>query len=203
MSTTPERHSAEEGVRLGALYARFHHRLRRFVLHRISNESDAEDLVQEVFLRIHARIGTLKDSARIESWIFQIARNLLIDHHRSRKKTEPIHPDNEPPDRHSVPTASERLAPAIREFVNRLPEPYREALTLTEFDGVPQKELARRLGLSISGAKSRVQRARAMVKDMLMRCCHFEFDRYGTIIDYHEIACCCCRESLASHRQSD
>jgi len=65
---------------------------------------------------------------------------------------------------------------------------------MVEYEGMTQKEYAEKICISISGAKSRVQRARGMLKDLLMRCCHFEFDSYGTIIDYHPIACCCCSE---------
>lgn len=185
-------HKAE---RIESLYRRFHDNLKRFILHRVSDEAAAEDLLQEVFLRIHSRIDSLVDSSRVESWVFQIARNLIIDYYRSKKETEQIDESALSVEPEPEADASEHLAPAIREFINELPEPYREALILTEFEGISQKELAERLGLSFSGAKSRVQRARAMLKDMLMRCCHFEFDRYGTIIDYHEISCSCCRES--------
>ncbi len=188
----PMDHKAEH---IESLYRRFHDNLKRFILHRLSDEAAAEDLLQEVFLRIHSRIDSLVDSSRVESWVFQIARNLIIDYYRSKKETEQIDESALSVEPEPEADASEHLAPAIREFINELPEPYREALILTEFEGISQKELAERLGLSFSGAKSRVQRARAMLKDMLMRCCHFEFDRYGTIIDYHEISCSCCRES--------
>ena len=181
------------------LYHQFHERLKHFILRRIPDKADAEDLLQEVFLRIHARIGTLKDSSRIESWIFQITRNLIVDHYRSKRPHEEIDEEVLPDEGEHAPTATERLAPAIRELVDQLPEPYREALVLTEFEGMSQKDLAERLGISLSGAKSRVQRGRAMVKDSLMRCCHFEFDRYGTVIDYHEKSCCCCQDSAAQH----
>ncbi len=89
----------------------------------------------------------------------------------------------------------ERLTPSINHFIEQLPEPYREAITLTELQGMKQKDLAVKLGISLSGAKSRVQRARKMLKDLFFECCHFEFDRYGTVIDYHPIACCCCGQA--------
>jgi RNA polymerase sigma-70 factor (ECF subfamily) len=182
------------------VYKRFHESLKQFISRRVSDERVAEDLLQDVYLRIHSRLDSLEDTSRIESWVFQIARNLIIDHYRSRKQVERIADDDYPAeDDDDSNEAMECLAPAVREFVQELPEPYREALVLTEFEGLSQKELANRLGLSFSGAKSRVQRARAMLKDMLMRCCHFEFDRYGTVIDYHEISCSCCRESAACH----
>jgi RNA polymerase sigma-70 factor (ECF subfamily) len=83
------------------------------------------------------------------------------------------------------------LAPSVAAMVNALPEPYREALYLTEYQGLSQRELAARLGISLSGAKSRVQRAREKLKQLLLDCCHFEFDRLGRIIDYQPRCTCC------------
>ena len=88
------------------------------------------------------------------------------------------------------------LALSLKELIDELPEPYRQALILTEYQGLTQKQLAERMGLSLSGAKSRVQRARDKLRDMLLRCCHFEFDRRGHIVDYYE-RCCCCRPADA------
>ena len=68
-------------------------------------------------------------------------------------------------------------------MISTLPEPYREALVLTEFEGLTQKQMAARLGTSLSGAKSRVQRGREQLKQMLLERCEFEFDRLGRIID--------------------
>jgi RNA polymerase sigma-70 factor, ECF subfamily len=83
------------------------------------------------------------------------------------------------------------LIPSVKAMVDSLPDTYREALILTEYEGLTQRELAERLGLSLSGAKSRVQRAREKLKAMLLDCCHFEFDRLGKIIDYQPNCTCC------------
>ena len=83
------------------------------------------------------------------------------------------------------------LAPSVAAMLERLPEHYREALVLTEYQGLTQKELAERLGLSFSGAKSRVQRAREKLKQLMLECCHFEFDCLGRVIDYQPRCCCC------------
>jgi len=64
-----------------------------------------------------------------------------------------------------------------------LPEPYRKALVLTELEGLTQQELADKVGISLSGAKSWVQRGRQQLKEMLTECCAFEFDRRGGVID--------------------
>ena len=70
-------------------------------------------------------------------------------------------------------------------MIESLPEHYRQALMLSEIKGMTQKEVAVREGLSLSGAKARVQRGRAMLKKTLLACCDFEFDRKGNVIDYN------------------
>jgi RNA polymerase sigma-70 factor (ECF subfamily) len=84
-----------------------------------------------------------------------------------------------------------RLAFSLRETAEELEEPYREALILTEYEGLTQAEYAARAGLSLSGAKSRVQRAREKLKQLLLDCCHFELDRRGGIIDFYPRCCRC------------
>jgi RNA polymerase sigma-70 factor (ECF subfamily) len=88
------------------------------------------------------------------------------------------------------------LLPCIKTMVDQLPDVYREAIIFTEYQGWTQKELAQHLGISLSGAKSRVQRAREKLKNMLLACCHFEFDRRGKIIDYHSRSDCCSNGSI-------
>ncbi|HLZ55439.1 MAG TPA: sigma factor-like helix-turn-helix DNA-binding protein, partial [Ktedonosporobacter sp.] len=75
------------------------------------------------------------------------------------------------------------------------PDQDRQALVLTEYQGLTQKELGERLGLSFSGAKSRVQRAREKLKQELLACCHFELDRRGHILDYQPRCDCCVQAS--------
>ncbi|TKJ27704.1 MAG: RNA polymerase sigma factor SigZ [Chloroflexi bacterium B3_Chlor] len=182
-------------VALESVWDQFSDRLRSFIRARVADEETAEDILQEAFLRIHAKMGTLRDMGKLESWIYQITRNAIIDHYRSHRATREL-PDTlglwEDAYEEDLVT---RLASDVREMVEALPEPYREAFVLTSYEGLSQKELAKRLGLSYSGAKSRVQRARERVKDMLMTCCHFEFDRRGTVIDYYDHCCCCATES--------
>lgn len=179
---------------ISQLYNQFHQKLLQFIRGRVSDRDAAEDILHEVFLKIHQRIETLRDDEKLESWMFQITRNAIVDHYRSSRQTTDIAATPDVAEEDDGITPAQRLEPSVREFVEQLPEPYREALRLVEFEGMSQKELAERLGISFSGAKSRVQRARAMLRDMLMRCCHFEFDRFGTILDYYPISCCCCDE---------
>ena len=181
---------------LESVYKNFSKRLKEFIRRRVPTDEIAEDILHETFLKMHEKIDSLKDESKLEAWLYQIARNTIIDFFRRRKQTVELPDDEMPTEQSENDDAMQRLSPSVKEFVNSLQEPYRQALHMVEYEGVKQTELAQRLGISVSGAKSRVQRARQMLKDMLMNCCHFEFDRYGTIIDFHPISCTCCSEPI-------
>ncbi len=188
---------------LESIFETFHARLRRFILKRVSDEATADDILQDVFLKIHLRMSTLQDSDRLEAWVYQIARNAIIDHYRRPDRfvrLDEILPAPEPESTES--DAAGEIAASMREMAESLPEPYREALLLTEFGGLSQQQLADRLGISLSGAKSRVQRARQKIRDDLLTCCHFEFDRYGRVVDFWEHCCCCAGGSKVEGQKS-
>lgn len=165
--------------------------VRRFVGSRIANAATADDLTQEVLLKAHRRLPQIRDPRRLMGWVIQIARNTLIDHFRRVKQLEPIDDQRlaEEVDQYDATEVEEAqlreaLFRCVRSIVQNLPQKYREALTLTLYDGLTQAELAKMLGLSVSAAKSRVQRARAMTRDAVIRCCAVETDAYGTVVAY-------------------
>ena len=182
---------ARATIQLENLWEQYCCRLKAFIRSRVADENDVEDLLQEVFVRVHTHLCCLRDLSKLESWIYQIARNAIIDHYRSSrpgaKLSESI-PSEDETDSYDPEAA---LALSLGGMVAELPVPYRDALVLTEYQGLNQRQLANQLGISFSGAKSRVQRARRMLRDMLLACCHFELDRRGAIIDYYERCCCC------------
>lgn len=169
--------------------------LRQFIANRVSDSYEREEILQEVFLRIHEKIDTLKDEEKISGWVFQIARNKIIDHYRKKNAGSIRDTDPEMLSESFDEDLNKEFEEDIKEIIRNLPHKYSEALIMTEYEGISQKELSERLGISFSGAKSRVQRARLMVKDLLMQCCHIEFDRYGNVLDYHPVSCCCCSSS--------
>ena len=176
------------------LWNQMHVRLCRFICSRIPDGDDAEDILQDVFIRIHTHLDSVREIDRLEGWIFQIARNSITDRYRARSRFVELD-DVVVEDDYQEEDAAESLLPHIRELVHSLPEPYRQALLLTEYEGLSQQEAADRMGISLSGAKSRVQRARQKVRAALMACCHFEFDARGMIYDMHPHCCYCPAES--------
>ncbi len=162
----------------------YHNKLHSFIQNRVGDESTAEDILQEVFLRIVSKIDTLKDDSKIHSWMYQIARNAIIDHYRANKTVEELPESLATPESEFGQEARQEIEGWLQPMIKGLPEHYREAVTLSEIDNLTQQEVAEKQGVSLSGAKSRVQRGRAMIKDMLLECCRFEFDHRGKVMAY-------------------
>lgn len=160
--------------------------LRRFIRRRVPDDHVADDLLQETFVRVHRNIGTLQEADRLAAWVFQIARNVVHDHHRKAMNSIAALADADPADDCDDPLSQRRCGGAgwLDEMIQSLPDGYRDAVQLAEIEGLAQQAVADRLGLSLSGAKSRIQRGRAMLKDVLEQCCHFEFDGRGNMMDY-------------------
>lgn len=161
--------------------------LHRFITRRANNEADADDILQEVFIKIHSNIGRLRDTTKVHSWVYQITRNSIIDYYRSRRSDLSLDASPEAFDisREELPDAEaerEEIMECLRPMVARLPDEYQKALVMSDVQGITQAKVAGELNLSVSGAKSRVQRARGKMKDMLLDCCHFQFDRLGRAV---------------------
>ncbi len=160
-------------------------KLRSFLLQRVSDEQVAEDLLQETFVRIHQKIEDDDVAAqRITPWVYKIARNLIVDHYRLKARDAATmavdleaHGDEEE-------NLNDLVAGWLSKMISQLPDAYREAVELYELQAIPQQEIANRLGISLSGAKSRVQRGREKLKSLLLDCCSFERDRRGNVIGY-------------------
>ena len=157
--------------------------LRSFIHRRIPDASVVDDVLQEVFVKIHTKIASLRDETCLQSWLYEITRNSIVDHFRSQK------PEQELPETLDSPEPNEsrvleELAECVRPMMDALPEKYRLPLLLSELEGLPQKEVAERLGLSLSATKSRVQRGRDRVKDLFTECCQFKLDHRGSVMGY-------------------
>ena len=163
-------------------------RLRPFVARRVASRADADDILQEVLLRMHRGLPSLADEERLSAWMFRIARAAIADHLRARAR-HPLPPRGEiaepaVEDEPAGETASEAqtVAQSLSLFVALLPSPYREAITLVELEGRTHREAADMLGISLTAMKSRVQRGRAKLRAMLELCCEIALDARGGII---------------------
>ena len=161
-------------------------RLRRFIAARVRNRDDAEDILQDVFLKVHDQLSRLEDPARLHAWVYQITRNAIVDYYRRRGRTPELTTEFPEDLAADVVEAdlTEEVAAWLRPMIDTLPSKYRDALLLSEVQGLTQQETAVRLGILLSGAKSRVQRGRERLRAALVSCCHVELDRAGRVVEW-------------------
>lgn len=152
-------------------------RLRVYIAKRVRERDVIDDILQDVFLKAHASLSSIKSQDSIAAWLYRIAANAITDHYRSLK------PSVELPDELAAPEPEHdyiaELAACLQPLIAELPETYQSALVLSEIQGLPQKEVAARLGLSLSGAKSRIQRGRDKLRESLLACCSIETGKSG------------------------
>jgi RNA polymerase sigma-70 factor (ECF subfamily) len=175
-------------VETEALWSELRTRLLSFLRRRVATPEDAEDLLQEVFTRIHENASALGEVESVTGWVYRTAGNAVTDYYRRRgafaRATEALATEPLPVSEAEDSAAEEELAQCLRPLLATLPETYGQALELTELEGKTQGEAAAALGLSLSGMKSRVQRGRTKLKEVLLECCHVEIDRRGGVFGY-------------------
>jgi RNA polymerase sigma-70 factor, ECF subfamily len=162
--------------------------LRPYLARRVASAADIDDLMQDVFVRLHRGLATLRDDERFGAWVYRIARSAIVDHARQRSRAPSLDAADDLQGLPSAPAgADERLQVDLGEcvalFVSQLPSPYREAIILTELEGLTQKEAADMLGVSLSALKSRVQRGRDRIRHLFDECCHISVDGRGRVIE--------------------
>lgn len=171
------------------IWNEFSAKLKAFISRRVKEENDAEDILQDVFVKIHSSIDSLRSREKLGGWIYRIARNAIIDHYRRKKDAVESIDEGGDTLAYRFPENGEsninKEAEAfVLVFIDLLPPHYRDALMRTEIEGLTQRELAEKLGISVSGAKSRVQRARQLLKKNMLQCCDFMHDSYGNVLEY-------------------
>lgn len=188
-----------------ATWEQFTQAVSAFVSRRVA-QPDVDDVVQEILVRASRNIGRVREPGRLEPWLRGIARRVIADHYRKREhsplaKTDVIDPEL-PDERATSPEnlssyegthdVHEEVLSWLRPLADKIDEPYRTALIRADFDKIPQRQLATELGLSDSGLKSRVQRARVMLGTELKECCEVEFGGAGRAISFRRLRCTDC-----------
>lgn len=176
----------------GEVWTRMKDDLLAWFRRRVADPGDREDLLQETFVRVHDGLPGLVEESKLGPWVARIARNVLTDHLRSARPGECADPDALASRGEAADNLNAEVEGWLRSMAAQLPPGYREAVELAELQGLPQAEVGRRLGLSLSGAKSRVQRGRRRLRELLLDCCHLEFDRRGNVVDCERRRECGC-----------
>ncbi len=157
--------------------------LKRFLHSKISNETDVEDLLQDILIKTHHNLNAVKTQKSVKSWLFQIANNTIIDYYRKNGRVQITNIEDpilfEEPQENKVD-----LSNCISPFINALPDEHASLLTAIDINNQSQKQYAEQLGVSYSTLKSRVQKSRGLLKQVFDDCCHFKIDKFGNVYDY-------------------
>lgn len=194
------------------LWQEMHTGIHAFVSRRIRQAADVDDVVQRVFLRVHEGVSSLRDEERVHAWVYRTARNAIADYYRGPAGRREIASggfddfagaDGMPSpaagaglgagsEEADEQSAQREFAACVQPLLRSLSEADREALTLIDVQDITQADAARQLGLSVSGMKSRIQRARSRLRTAVEECCRVQLDRRGSIIDYEQRSACNC-----------
>ena len=184
---------------LEAIAKDFRSQIYAFILSRVENRAAAEDLTQETFLKVRKALERGTEPEHFRGWLFQIARNTVIDFLKESKRFVALDERSEAIERvgdSAVDPGDNKFREALFSYtlcaIQTLPVEDREALMLTEIDGLDRQELAEKLGVSLSAAKSRVHRGREKLRKVVDECCRLITDPYGRVIDWENRASKCC-----------
>jgi RNA polymerase sigma-70 factor (ECF subfamily) len=165
---------------------------RPFVAQRVPPHA-ADDILQEAFAIAHESASQLRDPSKLKPWVFSIIRNAISRHRAlgqrasaltsALSREEPPEDPCDPRPQHLTP--HEALAAWTLLAIRTLPSPYADALHMVDVEGLTQAQAAATAGISLSGMKSRVQRARALLKAAVLRCCALEIDARNRVFGCH------------------
>lgn len=167
------------------IYKRFHQDLLGYVKSKVRSREDAEDIVQNVFIKISSNINKLTAEVKLKNWIFTITRNAIIDYYRvnaTKKKVAVSHEIDANIFESDDPDPTKGLDQCMNSMIGLLPEQYRDIITDSEIKGVSQKDLAHKYGMTYPSMRSRVQRGRERLKQLFYNCCFIETDKHGNIL---------------------
>ena len=165
------------------IWNNFKDEIHGFIKTRVNSPENAEDILQDVFAKIHRKASTIKEKEKLTSWVYQITRNTIIDYYKKKKLLTYTDNLNTSLPEKIDENISKDFSKCLQPLINKLADKDRDALHKTSFENMSQKDYAKEQGISYSTAKSRVQRARQKLKTLFVECCQIEADKYGNIID--------------------
>lgn len=172
----------------------FQGKLKSYIYSKVRDKALAEDLTHDVFIKVQSKLEQLHEKEKLNHWAIRIAQNAITDHYRRQAKaiaiTELDWNDQRDP-------LQDCVTECLQEMITTLPPKYREALELAELQNFSQTELATKLNISYSGVKSRVQRARQLLKKKMDEQYNIQVDKYGHVLVCEDRVPCNCNQGNA------
>ena len=153
--------------------------LKKFIISKVKDITIADDILQDVFIKIHTKLHTLKDITKLKSWCFTVARNSILDYFKSANKTfEYANFESETVIDENVHTEKD----CLRGILQNLPKKYRDPIFLSDIKGLKQQDIANQLKQSLPTTKSQIQRARKLIAQGFMDCCGYVLNDQGNLV---------------------
>jgi RNA polymerase sigma-70 factor (ECF subfamily) len=179
---------------LGAVFSVLRHSLRSYLRRQVKNTVVADDLLQDVFVKVLTAINANRAPTNLPAWLYAVARTAVADFYRSSLRRVDVDEaqvlDTQVIDDEYL---HRELATCLKPLALQLPAIYRDTLIATDFDGRTMQSVADELRLSVSAIKSRASRGRMMLKEKLLDCCHVEMAN-GVVVDYNRRSASGCGE---------
>jgi RNA polymerase sigma-70 factor (ECF subfamily) len=156
--------------------------LRGWLRHRLRNPAEADDLLQDLFLKALRQGERFCSVQNARAWLFEVARNTLADHLRVARTTVELPEDLAAPAEQT--DTVDTLTACLPRVLSELSAEDREAITLCDLQGMAQADYARQKNLSLSAAKSRIQRARLRLRQRMTEGCQVQLDATGRVSDF-------------------
>lgn len=164
--------------RVKQIWENFDKHLRGLICTKMNNHNQCLDVLQDVYVKIIKNIDKISSVDNMPSYLNKLANNAVTDYYRQKTKNTTVEKDSFG----DIVIIDEVLEEqdqikncqldCLEPGIDTLPDIYKEALIMSDIEGLPQKEVAEKLGITLSGAKSRVQRAREKLKAEVIRCCY-------------------------------
>lgn len=162
-------------------------KLKSYIMRKVSDKYEAEDIFQEVGFRVFKGESKILEVKNIEAWLYSIAGNAIIDYYRRKDRFTYFDDINALNIKEShtpeLDNYNSETASCLLQLTELLPTTYKDAIIESDYNGIRQNLLGEKWGLSYSGAKNRVQRARKKLKETMLNCCEVKSDKRGNIIE--------------------
>lgn len=172
----------KECCNLNEVTQEFYNYLKSYILGKVKDKTQAEDIVQDVMIKLIESYQKKTEIKNIKAWLFQVSRNTIYDYYKQNNLEFNLDNDWNIEDESSSEFSKILVSDYIIPMIELLPKDYSNPLMLSDIDKIPQKDIAKQLNLELSATKMRIQRARKKLRELFVECCHLEYDKHGNFI---------------------
>jgi len=172
----------KECCNINEVVQEFYNYLKSYISGKVNNKALAEDIVQEVMIKLIESHRNSKEIKNIKAWLFQVSRNTIFDYYKKNNLEYNLDKDWNLEEAPSSELSKVMVSDYVIPMIQLLPDDYAIPLMLSDIDNIPQKDIAKQLNLELSATKMRIQRARTKLRAIFVECCHIEYDKQGNFI---------------------